>query len=100
MVKDYTDYLGKLQLMYPDLSVGTLKKAVTKGLFGIQDLACRDHDIRLENTNGKFDKYRILFYRSMDSEESKMKRYFKNLIRITTYREDKKQKYAKKLQSK
>ena len=97
MVKDYKDYLNQLQGMYPELSMETLETSVTKGLFGIQDLIRRDHDVRLENSNGNFDKYRLIFYRSQMGEEKKKKRYFKNMIRINKYREDKKQKYAEKL---
>lgn len=100
MVKDYKDYLVQLQQMYPELTPETLELTVKKGLSGIQNLVWRDHDIRLNNSNGVFDKYLMIFYRSQRDEVSKMKRYFKNLIRISKYREDKKLRYAKKLQSK
>lgn len=100
MVKDYRDYLAALQQMYPDLDAQSVEKIVKDGLSSLQDLVRRDHDIRLENTSGVFDRYRLILYRSQQGVEAKKKRYFRNLIRIRKYREDKKLKYAEKLQSK
>lgn len=100
MVKDYKDYLVRLKRMYPDLTEEMLEQVVRKGLSTFQDLIKRDHDIRLTNTNGQFDKYRLILYRSQKDEQAKKARYFRNLIRIDKYRADKKKQYEARLQSK
>ena len=100
MVKDYKDYLQPLSEMYPDIPKEVLEKVIKKGLSGIQDLIRRDHDIRLENLNCKFDQYRVILFRSKHTEEDKKARYFQNKVRLSKLRQDKKDRYEKADKSK
>ncbi len=96
MVKNYKNYIEDLQSMYPDIERESIIKIVKKGMSNLQSLIHRDHDVRLESNNANFDKYRIIFYRSQRTAESKKERYFINKLRLNNLRESKKEQYAKK----